>query len=60
MVKNLVEVGKKKRFHMVVIGVRLGTTSVIPTMLRLFSPLGESDGRFVHVLDFLCSNQKFI
>lgn len=28
-----------------------GTTSVTPTMLRLISPFGESDGRCVHTLD---------
>lgn len=28
-----------------------GTTSVTPTMLRLISPFGESDGRFVHTIN---------
>ena len=29
-----------------------GTISITPTMLRLISPLGESDGRCVHVSDY--------
>jgi len=31
--------------------VVLGATSVTPTMLRLTSPFGEGDGRFVLILD---------
>lgn len=28
-----------------------GATSVTPTLLRLISPFGESDGRYVHTTD---------
>ena len=38
----------------------VGTISITPTMLRLIPSLEGSDGRFVHTLDFLVQENKFI